>query len=337
MLSICYGNIVCMTKSRAVKKFLFTQGLVNSSRRGDMGRLLAYVLVFLLASCQPKVEHGGKHPIAQVNACFLYQEDLVKLLPYGISGADSIKLARELTRKWVEEQVLYEKAEHNVRGDGRIEQLVADYRRQLILNDYENRLILQKMDEDVSEEELQEYYEENKHLFILEEPVIKGVFIKAPLNSSGMKDLKRWYKDNSEESLEQLEKYAFRNAVIYEYFYDRWVPVSELEGKITVNLSELGKDFDKNRNIESKDDEYCYLLHIEEYVAEGEAKPYDMAKLEIMDLLANFRRVEFMKKVKEDLYNQSIERGRIKYYYDETEVVGDTVCGTDVRADGCAR
>ena len=59
-----------MTKSRAVKKFLFTQGLANSSRRGDVGRLLAYVFVFLLASCQPKVEHGGKHPIAQVNAWY---------------------------------------------------------------------------------------------------------------------------------------------------------------------------------------------------------------------------------------------------------------------------
>ena len=322
---------------RAVKNFTFTIGLASPSRRDGVGGLLALSLVLLFASCQPKVEHGGKHPVAQVNASFLYQEDLVKLLPYGISSADSAKIARELTRKWVEDQVLYEKAVHNVRGDGRIEQLVADYRRQLIMKDYEQRLIQQKMSEEVSDEELQSYYEENKHLFILEEPVIKGVFIKAPLKSPGMKDLKRWYKDNSDESLEQLEKYALRNAVICEYFYDHWVPVSELEGKITVNLAELAKDFDKNRNIESQDEEYCYLLHLEEFVAEGEAKPYDMAKLEIMDLLANFRRVEFMKKVKEDLYNQSIEKGRIKYYYDETEVVGDTVCSTDVRADGCAR
>ena len=65
--------------------------------------------------------------MAQVNANFLYEEDLVKLLPYGVSGADSAKLVRELIRKWVEEQVIYEKAEHNVRDDGRIEQLVADY------------------------------------------------------------------------------------------------------------------------------------------------------------------------------------------------------------------
>ena len=51
----------------------------------------------------------------------------------------------------------------------------------------------------------------------------------------------------------------------------------------------------------------------------GEEKPYDLARHEIIDLLANSRRVEFMNKVKKDLYNQSVEMGRIKYYYDETK------------------
>lgn len=298
---------------------------------------ILFLVVLLCASCQKNTEHGGKTPLVQVGSRFLYQEDLARALPYGLSAADSVRIAGELAYKWAEEQVLYEKAEHNVRKDGRIEQLVADYRRKLILDDYEQRLVRQKMDEEVTEAELQEYYEANKLLFLLEEPVIKGVFIKAPLKSSGLKDLKRWYKNNSEEAMEQMEKYAFRNAVIFEYFYDRWLPVSELEGKITVNLSELGKDFDKHRNIETEDDEYCYLLHIEEYIVEGEAKPYDMAKPEIMDLLANARRVEFMRKVREDLYNQAVEKGRVKYFKNEAEDMGDTVRNAGVDTGGSAR
>jgi hypothetical protein len=95
--------------------------------------------------------------------------------------------------------------------------------------------------------------------------------------------------------------------------------VSELEGKVVVDLAELSENFDKHRNIEVEDGEYCYLLHIEEYMMKGEEKPYDLARHEIIDLLANSRRVEFMNKVKKDLYNQSVEMGRIKYYYDETK------------------
>ena len=292
----------------------------------------------LLGSCQKKVEHGGKTPLAQVAGRYLYQEDLNQVFPFGISSSDSVRFAKDFMRKWIEEQLLYEKAEHNVRGDERIERMVADYRRTLILNRYEQYLISQKMNEELSEDELLQYYEENKQLFILEEPIIKGVFIKAPRSASGLKDLKRWYKDSTDEALEELEKYAFRNAVIYDYFYDRWLPVSELENKIIVNLSEIGQDFEKQRNIEAEDDDYCYLLHIEEHISKGEAKPYDLARSEIVDLLANMRRVEFMRQVKEDLYNQSMEVGRIKYYENEAIQTGDDiVCGVDNRSNGSAK
>ena len=277
--------------------------------------------------------------MVQVGNTFLYLEEMQQQLPYGLSGGDSIKFVQEFVQKWVEEQVLYEKAEHNVRGDESIERMVNDYRRTLVMNNYERRLLQQKVSEELPEEELLQYYENNKQLFILEESVVKGVFIKVPLNSPGLKDLKKWYKDSSDEALEQMEGYAFRHAVIYEYFYEHWLPISELEGKVVINLAELSDDFDKQRDIEAKDDEFCYLLHIEEYVAKGEVKPYDLARHEIVDLLANYRKVELMNKVKQDLYNESVEKGRIKYYYNETsQTKSDTVChAVDSIATGSTR
>ena len=272
--------------------------------------------------------------MVQVGNYYLYQEDISRSLPYGLSGADSIEYVKKFVRKWLEEQVLYEKAEHNVRGDERIERMVANYRRTLVMNKYEHELLQQKLPEELSEEQLQEYYNENTQLFILEEPVIKGVFIKAPIASPGLKELKRWYKEKTDEALEQLEKFAFRNAVLYEDFYEHWMPISELEGKVIVDLAKLGEDFEKYRNIEVEDGEYCYLLHIEEFVMKGSYKPYDLARPEIIDLLANNRKVEFMDRVKKDLYNQSVEMGRIKYYYNETmQIVDDVVyCTSDSNA-----
>lgn len=296
---------------------LNTSAFFLSGKKWNRRLSLVLVLLFSLSSCRNAVEHGGKTPVVQVGSHYLYQEDIVSLLPYGLSAADSLAFVKDFIRKWLEEQVLYEKAEHNIRGDERIEQMVAEYRRTLVLNSYEQLLIEQRMSEELTEEALQEYYEKNKQLFMLEEPVIKGVFIKVPLSSPGIKDLKRWYKDGAEESLEQLEKYAFRNAVIYEYFYDYWVPVSELEGKLIINLAELGENFEKHRNIEVEDGEYCYMLHIEEYVLKGEEKPYDLARQEIVDLLTSKQKVDFMDRVKKDLYNQSMDMGRIKYYSDE--------------------
>ena len=295
-------------------------------------RVIGYLFCasLLLASCRKEVEHGGKHPLVQVGNVFLYQEDMLQSIPYGLSNADSVEFVREFVQKWIEEQVLYEKAEHNVRGDERIERMVAEYRRTLVMNNYESRLLQQKVSEELPEEELHRYYDENKRLFILEESVVKGVFLKIPLSSPGLKDLKKWYKDSSDEALEHLEGLAFRHAVIYESFYEHWMPISELEAKVVVNLAEISKDFDKQRDIEAKDEEYCYLLHIEEFVAKGEVKPYELARHEIVDLLANYRKVALMNEVKRDLYNESVEMGRIKYYGNETmQIVGDTVRHAD--------
>ena len=120
----------------------------------------AYLSLVLLAmsSCQQQVEHGGKTPLAQVGDHFLYREDMAQALPYGISGTDSVRFVNEFVQKWLEEQVLYEKAEHNVRGDEKIERMVAEYRRTLVMNNYEHMLLLQRMNEELTEEELQGYY-----------------------------------------------------------------------------------------------------------------------------------------------------------------------------------
>ena len=225
---------------------------------------ISWILLLTLAgffcACQKKVEHAGRHPLVQVGTVFLYEEDLEAIIPVHLSATDSTIFADRYIRHWIEEEMLYEKAEKNVRDSRRLERMVEDYRRSLIMHEYRQLLIRQDLAEQLEETDLQTFYENNKSLFVLEEPVLKGVFIKAPLTAPDLKDLKKWYKDGSEEALEKLEKFALRNTVIYEYFYDHWVTVSDIEGKIAINLAERGKDFDKIKDIETEDKEFCYLL-----------------------------------------------------------------------------
>ena len=75
-----------------------------------------------------------------------------------------------------------------------------------------------------------------------------------------------------------------------------------------------------------------------EYKKINKKEPDLKARNEIIDLLANMRRVEFMRQVKEDLYNQSMEVDRIKYYENEAiQTVDDIVCGDDNRSNGSAK
>ena len=48
---------------------------------------------------------------------------------------------------------------------------------------------------------------------------------------------------------------------------------------------------------------------------EGKEKPYDFAKEEIREILINLKRVDFIERIKDDLFRQASEKNAINYYY----------------------
>ena len=272
---------------------------------------------FFLSCRQSKVHHEGRQPVAEVNGEFLYEEDVRRALPLDLPYEDSIRYAEDFIHNWVEEVLLYQQAERNVRSTEHIEQMVSAYRKSLIIEDYQQQLISQNLSEELTEEEMLKFYNDNKTLFVLKEPALKGLFIKVPRTAPDLADLKKWYRNNDDATLEKIEKYCFRNAVIYEYFYDRWMPLSDLEGKLKAS-NNLRNSLKKNENHETTDEEFCYLLHVADVVPEGSTKPFELARAEIADLLSNYRQVSLIKQVKKDLYEHAMETGRVKLRTDNT-------------------
>ena len=52
-----------------------------------------------------------------------------------------------------------------------------------------------------------------------------------------------------------------------------------------------------------------------DYRGAGEEKPYEFARSEVKDLLVNQKRVNFMEQVKNDLYQQAVNKKKIIYNY----------------------
>ena len=277
---------------------------------------LVLCLLTILGSCSQKQDHKGKTPLVEVAGKFLYQEDLQAALPLNLSSDDSVLFAESYIRNWVEDALLFDKAEDNVRDSEKVNDLVENYRKALVMHAYQEELVKQRLSGEITPAEVAKYYEDNKSLFALEKPIVKGVFIKVPLRSPGLADVRRWYKRNSQDAVEKLEKYSLRNAVTYDYFYDQWRLLDEIEAMIPAKNWDSGSSYLKqNRNVELKDTAFHYFLHIEDYLGKGEQKPLDFAQEEIKEILINLKRVDFVNRVKEDLFHQASEKNGIIYYY----------------------
>ena len=274
------------------------------------------VIAAAMTGCGQEHNHKGKTPLVEVSGEFLYKEDLQAALPLNISKDDSVLFAEHYIRNWIEDALLFDKAEGNIPDNDKISKLVENYRRALIMHTYQEELVNQKLANDISEEEINAYYEKNKELFRLDNPLVKGLFIKVPLSSPDLGNVRVWYRKNNQDVIEKLEKYSLRNAVSYDYFYDRWISVPDVAAKIPLKVLDTDANYlDKNRNVEVKDTAFCYFLHIEDFLCKDKQKPLDFARDEIKEILINLKRVEFINKVKEDLYQRASDRNKIIYYY----------------------
>ena len=67
-------------------------------------------------------------------------------------------------------------------------------------------------------------------------------------------------------------------------------------------------------DVELKDTAFHYFLNVSDYRAVGEQEPYEFARSQVKDMMLNMKQVNFMKQVKEDLYQRAEKKDKIKYY-----------------------
>ena len=271
--------------------------------------------VVLLGACKGSQPADTTDVLVSVKGRTLNRSEVNKLIPRGISSADSLLLAEGFTKKWVKDVLVYDVALRNL-GDEKeeVDKLVEEYRRSLVRYRYQERLVEEKLKTDIRESDKLNYYEENQKKFVLDKALVKGLFLKIPVDAPGLVDVKGWYRSTSEASLEKIEKYSVQNASIYDYFYDKWVDFDQVMDNIPVHVSNANDFLRANKFVEVSDSTYCYLLNIKEYLPAGSVAPYDYASAQIVEMLTNRRKVEFLKKFEEELYNDAVRSGDVKFY-----------------------
>lgn len=288
-------------------------------KTGYIYSLLVWLLSvsLMLSSCHKREEVkyvSGKTPLVELDGNVLYQEDLLQVLPVDISEADSAQFANRYIENWLSELLLYQNAERNVRDDKQIDELVENYRRSLIVHEYQQLLIEQKIEQDITIQEIETFYNDNKNLFVLEEPILKGLFIKLPLSAPNQNSIMKLYRLSDDESYDEIEKYCIRNAPYYEFFYDYWHSVSDIEILLPSMEVSLQDYLNKNDFLEIKDNEFIYLLNVSEYLPKGSVAPIEQVENRIKRLLINNKAVSYIQKIKKDLYNSAIENNRVIFH-----------------------
>ena len=274
----------------------------------------AYILLAacLLFACRPELVTKDDDVLVKVHGNLLHRSEVEKLIPSNLSSSDSFLLAENYIEKWIKDVLTFEVAKRNIgREELEINRLVEEYRRSLLRHRYQEYMIRNRLTAEIREYEKVAYYEENIHKFVLGKNLIKGLFLRVPAESPGLADVRKWYKSSNPDDLENIEKFSIQNAAIYDYFYDQWIDFDEMLDRIPIQVSNKGQFLKTNKTVDLADSVYCYLLHISEFLLAGNVAPYEYADNQIQEMMINKRKMDFLKKFEEELYQDAIRKGEV--------------------------
>lgn len=276
---------------------------------------LAGIFFLPLISCTDKAPRSKGDVLVSVGQHTLTAFEVKKLIPKTLSSQDSLMMAESYVKKWVKNALIYDLANKHLEDEKEeIDRLVYAYRQSLMSHKYEEKLVEERLSAEISDKEISDYYEANKESFLLEEDIVKGLFLKVPSDAPGLSDLKKWCNSGGDELIEKIEKYSLQNAVIYDYFYDRWMSGEEIAENMPVKKSEFNRMLKTDKLIEVSDSAYCYLLKVKEVEFKGNRAPFDYASAQIKEILLSQRKSEFLRSFEEEIYNEAIRKGNVKFH-----------------------
>lgn len=219
-----------------------------------------------------------------------------------LAAASSCREGVEPQQERSDEALLYALARRELPDQDRLEQQVEDYRRDLYIQTYLNQKLLLKV-EAVADEDCKAFYDRYGKDLKLDEPILKGLLVKLPLQNKKNQELHNWLTQLSqgkEECMADLERFCAQKASVYDNFCNQWVRLDRLTDQIPLTIVDP-RQFLAIKAFETTDADFEYHFVITDYRLAGEVQPYEWARQGILELLIQQRRETFQKELVDEL------------------------------------
>ena len=267
-------------------------------------------VVLLLSSCFNNKE--GRI-IASVNEKDLMLEEVLEEMPIQIE--DSSFFVERYMNDWIRKQLMIYHAEINLSSAiQNYDKQIKEYRASLLIYAYQQELINQNFDTSISLKQVTDYYNQYKDEFKLSKNIFKGRFIVVDRSAPKLINLNKWYKSNKESSLEDLNDYCQQFAKEYYLEDDRWQYFSIFNQKLPEYIIEESYFLENTKGVVFEDDNLRYYVFIKDYLINGSISPLQMEQEKIKNVLLNKNKIEYLKQLEDELYQNGLALKKIKIY-----------------------
>ena len=282
---------------------------------GSCFRVVVIFLVLLIVSSCGKKRQEPKVVVARVLDRYLYLSDIQHIFPKGATKEDSSALANSYITTWIKTQLIVNKAELNLSADLLdIDKQIEAYRSSLLIFKYEEQMVKDKLDTVVKSDEIEQYFNQNASNFILDENIVKALFIKVPKDAPNIGNVKKWYKSDQRDDIKKLDSYCYNYAAKFDYFKDDWVNFNVIKNELPKTFENEDEYLKNNKYIEQSDSSFLYFVYLKEHISKGAVSPLVYMRSKIKDIIINKRKVKFLTDLEAKIYDDAQDHSDIVIY-----------------------
>lgn len=274
-----------------------------------------FSLLCASAACSSKAaEKQDSKLLARVHNKKLYLSAMEGMFPAGTTPEDSALIINAYTQRWLRETLIMHEAEQHIPGDLNIDKLVRDYRASLIRHNYEVALMEQRLDSVIARSELTDFYEKNKDQYQLETPIVRCLFLKIPLASPGIDQVRQWWnKSGDAANMAKLVTYCNRYAAQHILDASAWHDVEDIAAGLpagTITADNIGA----KREFTQQDDNFQYYFRLFEMKNRRDIAPFTYIEGQARKFILHNRKLKLLEDIKEELYEREARRDNIELF-----------------------
>lgn len=277
---------------------------------------LFLAVMLVLSSCewaQDKMHRG--HIVARVGLDVLYSTEIEGVIPPGITGEDSLAMARQYIDSWALRRLLTRKAERDLSKSGKdVSRQVEEFKNNLLGYRYEKYYIDSRLDTAVTPEELKEYYDNHDQLFKVTQSLVKARVITVLTKSPYFDAIKKSYKVTDESAIAELEELCNASAERYTDFEGAWIPVTVLAKEAAMDVSQCEKMIASKASAELKDEGITRFVFVLERISPGNVSPLEYNTEHIREIIISKRKQELLSGLERDLLNDAKSDKTLRIY-----------------------
>ena len=264
--------------------------------------------IALLISCDYFKQEDLRVPVARVNESYLYEDDIQNLLGENTSSEDSTLIVSSYITRWATQQLLIDQAIINLpeEDQSNYERLIRQYRNDLYTEAYKRSIVAQQLDSTISGEELEQYYNNHRENFRLNDELVQLRFIEVDPDFSNLNQIKEKFRRYSEEARTELANLSIQFKS-YSFDDSTWVKKEVLFERIPALQASSSQVLKKSNFTQLQDSIGVYLVQVEDLLERNDVAPLAFVAPTLKEIILNRRKLDLIKKLEKDITKDAIK------------------------------